>query len=41
MIAIRDNIGVSETLTLSQSDYDNVNELMRGKYLNPKWNGNS
>ena len=41
MTAIRENMNISENLTLTQNDYDNVNEIMRGKYLSPKWNGNS
>ena len=38
MRAVRDGMYISETLTLSQNDYDNVNGLMRDKYLNPSWN---
>lgn len=41
MTAIRDNMNISEKLILTQNDYDNVNEIMRGKYLSPKWNRNS
>ena len=41
MTTIRNGMGISENLTLTQNDYDNVNEIMRGKYLSPKWNGNS
>ena len=40
MTAIRDNIGVSGKLILTQNDYENVNGIMRRKYLNPQWNGN-
>ena len=39
MTAIRDNIGVSGKLRLTQNDYENVNGIMRRKYLNPEWNG--
>ena len=36
--AIRNEIGISENLTLTQNDYDNVNTIMRRKYLSPQWN---
>ena len=39
MTAIRAEMGISENLTLTQNDYGNVNAIMRGKYLNPEWNG--
>ncbi len=39
MTAIRDNMNISEKLILTQNDYDNVNGIMRRKYLNPEWNG--
>ena len=38
MTAIRDNIGVSGKLRLTQNDYENVNGIMRRKYLSPEWN---
>ena len=38
MTAIRNRMGISENLTLTQNDYDNVNEIMKKKYLSPKWN---
>ncbi len=38
MAAIRDNINIFGTLTLSQKDYDDVNMLMSRKYNNPQWN---
>ncbi len=38
MTAIRDNMNISENLTLTQNDYGNVNAIMRGKYLSPEWN---
>lgn len=41
MTAIRNGMGISENLTLTQNDYDNVNEIMRRKYLSPEWNMNS
>lgn len=41
MTAIRNEMGISENLTLTQNDYGNVNGIMRRKYLSPKWNGNS
>lgn len=36
--AIRNEIDISENLTLTQNDYDNVNTIMRRKYLSPQWN---
>ena len=41
MTTMRDNIGISEKLILTQNDYGNVNGIMRRKYLSPEWNGNS
>ena len=41
MTAIRGYMNISEKLTLTQNDYDNVNEIMRRKYLSPEWNMNS
>ena len=38
MTAIRSRMGISENLTLTQNDYDNVDRIMRGKYLSPEWN---
>ena len=38
MTAIRNGMGISENLTLTQNDYDNVNEIMKKKYLSLKWN---
>ncbi len=38
MTAIRKGMGISDKLTLTQNDYDNVNEIMRKKYLSPQWN---
>ncbi len=39
MTAIRDNMSISEKLMLTRNDYDNVNAIMRGKYLSSEWNG--
>lgn len=41
MTAIRGNMNISEKLILTQNDYDNVNGIMRRKYLSPEWNMNS
>ncbi len=41
MTAIRGNMNISEKLILTQNDYDNVNGIMRRKYLSPEWNNNS
>lgn len=41
MTAIRGNMNISEKLILNQNDYDNVNGIMRRKYLSPEWNMNS
>lgn len=36
--AIRNEIDISENLMLTQNDYDNVNTIMRRKYLSSQWN---
>ena len=41
MTAIRNETGISENLTLTQNDYDNVNGIMLRKYLSLEWNNNS
>ena len=38
IIALRDNIGFNNFITLSQEQVQGVNDLMQAKYLNPDWN---
>lgn len=38
MRAVCNEMDISGELTLTRNDYDNVNGLMRGKYLSPRWN---
>lgn len=41
MRRLRDKVMTSGAVELSGNDYDSVKEIMRRKYLNPEWNGNS